>query len=168
MQLVLAIIVFVIISAVILVALFVKENKSSLANFPEAGTSDGQIVKKSLLTQTEYKFFQLLVSAFPEFYIFPQVSFSALLTHSGKDGYRLRNSFNRSVADFVIVDQSSQVVAVVELDDKSHDKQATKEKDQKRDSLLKQAGYRVARYRCENMPNIQKIRQDLFLETIWK
>ena len=161
MQLVLAIIVFVIISAVILVTLFVKENKSSLASFPEAGTSDGQIVAKSLLTHTEQKFFRLLISALPEYYIFPQVAFSALLTHKGKDGYRLRNSFNRSVADFVVVDQNSQVLAIIELDDKTHDKIRSREKDEKRDEMLEMAGYKILRYRCENFPDRRKLQEDL-------
>ena len=124
MQLVLGIIVFVIISAVILVALFVKEKGRDQDVRSQARNIDGQIVAKSLLTHTEQKFFRLLVSALPEFYIFPQVAFSALLTHKGKDGYRLRNSFNRSVADFVVVDQNSQVVAIIELDDKTHESNA--------------------------------------------
>ena len=161
MYIALGVIVFIIISAVIIVVLLGGKIERNQDVQPRAGTAAGEIVKKSLLTPTEQIFFRLLVSTLPEFYIFPQVAFSALLTHRGKEGYRLRNSFNRLIADFVIVNQNSQVVAIIELDDKTHDKETAREKDQIRDDMLEMAGYRILRYRCENFPDRRKLQEDL-------
>lgn len=35
-------------------------------------------------------------------------------------GFPTRNLFNRQVADFVVLDKSLNIVAIVELDDSSH------------------------------------------------
>lgn len=87
------------------------------------------------MTANELEFFGRLVAALPDYYIFPQVALSALLDAASPDkktahGDRLRIAQQR--ADFVVCTKSGELLAVVELDDKTH----TRAKDQLRDALF--------------------------------
>ncbi|UIZ58415.1 DUF2726 domain-containing protein [Acinetobacter sp. SCLZS86] len=71
---------------------------------------------KPIMTAFERKMFMRLKQAFPEHHILAQVAFSALITNSH---YKIRALFNRKVTDFVILNAEMQVIAIVELDDRS-------------------------------------------------
>ena len=103
------------------------------------------------MTANELEFFGRLVAALPDHYIFPQVALSALLDAASPDkktahGDRLRIAQQR--ADFVVCTKSGELLAVVELDDKTH----TRAKDQLRDARLEQAGIRTVRFESRNKP----------------
>ena len=123
-----------------------KQRKSTETKTP--------IKAKQILTEHEKTMFGEINIAVPECLIFPQVSFSALLYTKG---YATRNRFNRKIADFVITDRWFNVLAIIELDDKSHE--GKEQQDAERDAMLKEAGYKVLRYR--HMPNKQKLRADI-------
>lgn len=99
------------------------------------------ISAKAILTKRELQFFQVLEQALPHAYIFPQVSFSAILTTKG---FYTRSQFNRKIADFVICDERMNIVALIELDDSSH--KGREQQDAARDAMLNEAGYPVLRY----------------------
>lgn len=99
------------------------------------------ISAKAILTRRELQFFQVLEQALPHAYIFPQVSFSAILTTKG---FYTRSQFNRKIADFVICDERMNIVALIELDDSSH--KGREQQDAARDAMLNEAGYPVLRY----------------------
>jgi very-short-patch-repair endonuclease len=82
------------------------------------------------------------------------VSFSALLSATSQAD---RNSFNRKMADFVVCNKAFEVLAVIELDDSSHN--GKEDEDGKRDELLKKAGYNVMRYK--HVPNIDDVKRDI-------
>ncbi|WP_213956357.1 DUF2726 domain-containing protein [Variovorax sp. dw_954] len=105
------------------------------------------------LTRNEQAMFFRLQGALPDLIVLSQVSFGALLTAKSMP---VRNTFDRKRADFVICEKSFKVVAIVELDDSSHD--GKKARDEKRDALLTTAGYRVLRYR--GIPNIDRVQAD--------
>jgi hypothetical protein len=90
----------------------------------------------------------------PKTVILSQVSFSALLVAKGGTS---RFKFSQKRADFVLVDQAFQVRAVIELDDTSRVTRAAN--DEQRDAMLKQAGYRVLRYR--GVPETSRLRNDI-------
>jgi len=81
------------------------------------------------------------------------VAFSALVTAKAQG---VRNTFNTKVADFVVCTKAMKVVAVVELDDRSH--VGRELEDFNRDWTLKLAGLRVLRY--PNIPDAAKLRDD--------
>jgi hypothetical protein len=117
-----------------------------------------RIRRKPLLTANEAEFFHRLQRALPGFQVFPQVSFAAFLTDDGtlsrKPQWAIRAKFDRKIADFVICDrQTLRVVAVVELDDRTHSAQA----DRQRDAITKAAGYHTIRYQSRQKPSQAEI-----------
>jgi len=137
-----------------------KETSPTSDSDKETGTTtDIEIVKKDLLTDTEKMFFKILTEALPECYIFTQVSLGAILRN--KTQYWNRGSFSQKMADFIVVNGELDVVAIVELDDRSHDKPKKKQDDEARDTMLNNAGYITIRYDSRNMPDKETIRQDV-------
>lgn len=112
------------------------------------------VTRKQILTNREQQMFLILSSALPECVVLAQVAFSALVT---ADGWPSRNRFNRKVADFVLCSKNMNVIAVIELDDRSHI--GREHHDRERDAMLKQAGYTTIRY--PNIPTTETIRQDV-------
>jgi len=74
----------------------------------------------------------------------------------------LRGAFSQKVVDFVAQDRGSgTVLAVIELDDRTHN--ATR--DNKRDEMLRQAGYKVVRWESTRKPEAAAIRDALVATT---
>jgi very-short-patch-repair endonuclease len=105
------------------------------------------------------------VNALPQYRVLPQISFGALLVPavSGKDYNATRATFSQKIADFVVCDAAMQVIAIVELDDRTHNA----EKDARRDAMLEDAGYSVVRFPSRHKPDSMKIRQ-VFQEIVAK
>lgn len=117
----------------------------------------GAYRRRKFMTDNEEEFFGRLVVALPDHYIFPQVAMSALLETASGDkktayGDRLRIAQQR--VDYVICTRRCEVVAVVELDDKTH----SRAKDELRDARLEQAGIRTVRFEARNKPKVEAIR----------
>ncbi len=109
--------------------------------------------RKPLLTANEAEFFHRLQRALPGFHVFPQVSFAAFLTDDGQlfrnAQWAVRAKFDRKIADFVICERGTlNIVAVVELDDRTHNAQA----DRQRDAITKAAGYQTILYQSRRKP----------------
>ena len=114
---------------------------------------------RAILTPNEREFFGRLRRALmPRFVVFSQVSMSALLepkpAHQGREYMRLRARFSQKYVDFVVCDpETVEVVALIELDDITHDPA----KDALRDEMLEGAGYTVVRWHSRNKPSPQDI-----------
>jgi very-short-patch-repair endonuclease len=66
----------------------------------------------------------------------------------------VRNRFDRKIADFVVCDSSKlEIVAIVELDDRTH----SSAKDRYRDDLTKAAGYQTIRFQSRQKPTETEI-----------
>lgn len=128
---VMAVVVFTLVSAVV----------SGLRNVPKTPASDIDIRKRRPLTEREQSMYFRLCSTFPELVVLSQVSFSALLISPQQS---TRNGYNRKVADFVLCTKAFDVLAVIELDDKTH--KGREAADEVRDSWLTGAGLRIVRY----------------------
>ncbi|AQH05791.1 hypothetical protein A9R05_43010 (plasmid) [Burkholderia sp. KK1] len=118
-----------------------------------------------LLTPHEQPLFWRLQEAVGSKYVVaPQVVFGAFLKVKSLpwvDKTTARNAVQHNRGDFVICNDKLEVVAVVELDDSTHDKKAQKIKDRRRDELMKAVGVKSVRYR--HMPEVSRIRSDLGL-----
>ncbi len=117
-----------------------------------------------LMSRTEYNFWQLLMKSLPGYYIFPQVATNALLniqTDNRALFWEILNKFNTTRIDFVVCDPQLAVLALIELDDQSHDRK--KDKDRERDFITGQAGYQTIRFDCRQWPDSTAIRRSLGL-----
>lgn len=107
-----------------------------------------------LMTNHEKAMFGELKKAVPECHIFVQVALGAILWTSS---YGTRNRFSQKIADFVVTNNNFQILAVIELDDSSHN--GKEEKDAERDAMVREAGYKALRYPV--MPPVEQLRSDI-------
>ena len=117
-----------------------------------------RIGRKPLMTENEKAFFRTLQRALPGHHVFPQVSFGAFLTVDGnltqQKRWAVRSRFDRKMADFVVCDRETcDIVALVELDDRTH----SAARDRKRDELTKAAGYQTIRFHSKQKPTESEI-----------
>jgi hypothetical protein len=139
-----------------LIAFFVfAPNQSNEKN--NKSYSQYKYKQKALMTDNEFDFFNRLNQALPDYHVFPQVSMGAILQGDGPNKFASRGTFAQKIIDYVIYNKQKRIIAIVELDDKTHDQ----DKDEKRDAMLIQAGYRIVRYNSKNKPSIEEIKKDI-------
>lgn len=115
---------------------------------------------KPLLTKNEIEFFHRLQSALPELAIFPQVALRAIVRPGSLSTSRAYDKeaglIGAKHCDFLICRPDSfDVVAIVELDDRTHQK----EKDASRDRMTSAAGYRTLRFESRKRPTVAELRR---------
>lgn len=116
--------------------------------------------KKALLTPNEQEFMGRLQRALPEYHIMAQVSMGALMDvdpRSSETPERDRYQFANKIVDFVVCTKKKEVLALVELDDRTHD--TKKEADAQRDALTGCAGYTTLRWDSRKKPSVEEIRK---------
>ena len=111
------------------------------------------------MSESEIRFYRVLQMAVPKELVFPQVGMAAVVrpSYAGADS-RFTPAFraiSQKRIDFVVCDRDSmEVRCLVELDDSSHDAQ----RDQVRDAITAQAGYRTVRVRARRRYDIDGLR----------
>ncbi|MEE1657849.1 DUF2726 domain-containing protein [Microvirga sp. CF3062] len=117
--------------------------------------------RAAIMTENEREFYGRLLAACPDCQIWPQVPILALVRPDAKEGSRaFWMAFKRisnTRVDWAIV-QDMEVIAIVELDDRSHDAR----KDAQRDRILKSCGYRVVRFSSSRRPDPRQIHEAIF------
>jgi len=120
-----------------------------------------RVAKRAFLTDNEKEFLLRLEEAFPEHRVMAQVSMGALMAPDvrggGSEYLSIRSRFAQKVVDYVVLDDALEVVALVELDDRTHQL----EKDAMRDAMTAAAGYVTLRYRSREKPPPKMIRAEL-------
>lgn len=151
-------------AVVVLGALAVAIAKAKIAARDGSPGHAPQFKAKRLLTPNELEFLGRLEAAAPELRFLAQVAMGALLDpavsrkEDGKAYFRLRGMFSQKIVDFVAQSRSDgSVVAIIELDDRTHDG----DKDAKRDGMLASAGYRIVRWKSKAKPDAAAIRAEL-------
>lgn len=115
---------------------------------------------KRPLSQPEQVLFHRLVQALPDRIVLAQVQVSRVLgVKKGFNFYEWNNRIDRLSYDFVICAKDSSVLAVVELDDKSHDSESRRRVDAKKDRATSAAGIRMIRWNVKAMPDQDFIRE---------
>jgi very-short-patch-repair endonuclease len=117
---------------------------------------------KSPLSKPEQVLYFRILQAMPEHIVLAQVQLSCLLGVKKGHNYRAwLNRINRMSADFVVCNKDSSIVAVIELDDATHQRQDRIIADTKKDRALTAAGIRVIRWQANSMPDVAAIRATL-------
>lgn len=155
MEFLLVTIIFIGIFIFVLIAM----NNSDKPKKSDKPKTNKTVIKSSnLMTVHEKVMFRLLKEAVPECHVFVQVALGGILWTSS---YATRNKFSQKIADFVITDQNFTILAVIELDDKSHI--GKEEKDAERDAMVREAGYKALRYPA--IPSISQLRSDILFQS---
>ena len=118
---------------------------------------DSVLKRRAVFNLNEQLAFTRLKETLPTHTILAHVSYDALMTTKYS---RTRNKYRNLLADFVVMDASHHIVAIIGLDDPNVLKRF--QQAHYKDALLSMAGYRVIRY--DEVPSYQQIRRDFFGE----
>jgi very-short-patch-repair endonuclease len=138
--------------ALVVTALMIKTRGAGL---------DGEwpFYAKRPLSAPEQVLYFRLVKALPEHIVLAQVQLSRFMgVKKGSNPQSWLNRINRMSADFVICQRDATVIAVVELDDSSHQSERRVAADAKKDKALASAGIKLLRWRINNLPDEATIR----------
>ncbi|MFC4159478.1 DUF2726 domain-containing protein [Chitinimonas lacunae] len=115
------------------------------------------LTQRPLLTAREQKMYWRIQEALAgQYVILAQVAFSQMVQAKGgtaKERFALFARVRQKVADYVICRSDFSIVAVIELDDSSHDHKL--DKDAERDACLREAGIPTLRWR--SLPSAAEI-----------
>lgn len=118
------------------------------------------VVRKPMTVPEQVLYFRLL-EALPEHIVLAQVQLSRFLTvKRGQLSRGWLNRINRLSVDFLILKKDATVVAAVELDDKTHQRNDRREADSRKYRALADAGVRLVRWNVGDMPSVSAIRAD--------
>lgn len=125
------------------------------------GRRRGIFRARQLMTDNEIEFFARLKAALPDCAIFSQVAMSAVLDVTLPQNHReywpTRSKFDRKRMDYVVcTSDGKRLIAVVELDDKSHE--SKRAQDAERDAMLARVGIRTVRFPSYPRPHPREIR----------
>ncbi|WP_435101066.1 DUF2726 domain-containing protein [Arhodomonas sp. AD133] len=115
-----------------------------------------RFVPKKVLTAPEQTLYHRLKAALP-YEVLAQVAFSQFIGVKGgsrKANFAKFGTARQKVADFVICRRDLSILAVVELDDRSH----TRKRDQAKNAVLEEAGIPIIRWHVKDMPDRERIR----------
>jgi very-short-patch-repair endonuclease len=118
------------------------------------------LAAKKLLTERERSLYQSLLDLYPERKLFVQVALSQLIDvpKNHPDRQSIRNRFSQLVADFVLCRADLSVVAVIELDDPSHERADRQAADARKNKALADAGIRLVRIPAGRLPASDTLR----------
>jgi hypothetical protein len=126
----------------------------------------GKVRGRALLTANELDLLHRLEAAAPEVRFHAQVAMGALLEpafakkHDRRAWMSVRGTLSQKIVDFVAQDRrTGAVLAIIELDDRTHDSA----RDERRDAMLREGGYKVVRWQSTAKPDATAIRQSLLV-----
>lgn len=117
--------------------------------------------KKPLSLPEQVLYFRL-IEALPDHIVLAQVQLSRFLgVKKGHNNQSWLNRINRMSADFVICRKDASIIAVIELDDSTHQKPDRQIADNKKDGALKAAGIKTVRWQARLIPDVSLIKAEL-------
>jgi len=142
------ILLLVVIAVVVVIVLLKAKTKGG------AGDEEWPFYAKKPLTQPEQVLYFRLTKALPDHIILAQVQLSRFLgVKKGNNFQAWYDRVNRMSADFLVCRKDSSIVAVVELDDASHERRDRQSADAKKDKAFSSAGIRVVRWQATVLPD---------------
>jgi hypothetical protein len=123
------------------------------------GSHHWPVFPKKVLTPVEQQLYQRLIRAFPDHVVLAQVAFSQLVgVKKGENFTAIWNRYNRLTADFVLCTRDFRTVAVLELDDRSHDNPSRMDADRRKAAICEAAGIPLHRLNVNPLPNESELR----------
>lgn len=148
-----SVILFAVVAIFVVVALVAAQLKKSAAD------GEWPFYAKKPLSNPELVLYFRLRQALPNHIVLAQVALSRILgVKKGHNFGEWFNRINRMSADFVVCAKDAAILAVIELDDSSHERNDRKAADKKKDKALSAAGIRVVRWNVKALPDEGGIR----------
>ena len=117
---------------------------------------------RRVLTAPEQLLYHRLRAAFPELVVFGQVALSQLVeVRYVKGHHAVFNRISRLVADFVVCAADFRAIAVIELDDRSHQNERRADADRRKTAALEAAGIPLHRFNVKSLPSVEEIRNQV-------
>ena len=119
------------------------------------------VAARNLLSAREQSLYQRLLSLYPTHQVFVQVALSQLIDVDRKypESESIRARYKQLVADFVLCRADLSVVAVIELDDRSHERRDRQDADARKTKALVDAGLRLVRIPAGDLPSEEELRE---------
>jgi len=115
---------------------------------------------RAVLTDVEQILYWRLLRVFPDHMVLAQVALSSLISvNKGVNSKAWQNRIAQKSADFVLCSRDARIVAVIELDDSTHQRTSRRKADEVKDKALAAAGIRVVRWQAVALPNETAIRE---------
>ena len=123
------------------------------------GMQHWPVFPKKVLTPVEQQLYHRLTRAFPDQVVLSQVAFSQLVgVKKGENFTAIWNRYNRLTADFVLCTKDFRTVAVLELDDRSHDNPSRMDADRRKAAICEAAGIPLHRLNVNPLPNESELK----------
>lgn len=151
--------------AVVVVALLaLQRNKAAVRNIKDSN-EPWPFAARPVLTEREREMFRTLQGALhPHYIVLSQVDMKQVLRiKDRRNERRWRGVIAQKSLDFVVCDHHTTVVAVIELDDKTHRRADRQRSDADKERALKDAGVKF--WRVSNIPSVQQIQKVFGLRT---
>lgn len=116
--------------------------------------------KRQVMTPNEMEFFGRIGRALPGLHVCPQIAMHALIEPTSANSKTRLADFRRisqKVVDFTVFDAQWAIVAIIELDDRTH----LAGRDAIRDGFTSAAGIRTLRYQSRSKPDESQIAADI-------
>jgi hypothetical protein len=119
------------------------------------------VTARNLLSPREQSLYQRLLSLYPKHQVFVQVALSQLIDvdRNYPESESIRARYKQLVADFVLCRADLSVVAVIELDDRSHERRDRQDADARKTKALADAGLRLVRIPAGVLPSEDELRE---------
>lgn len=157
-------IIFIIIILVILLAILNKIPATSENEEIKPQDDLSKYRKKTyVMTKNELIFYRVLkqVTNELELSVFPQVHLEEIIEVIDGNN-RDRNKIKSRSIDYTIVENNKcKIIACIELDDSTHEKQSVKKKDEIRNNLFKKVGIPLHRIKIQNNYNKDELKKFL-------
>src|SRR5882724_1163451 len=115
--------------------------------------------RKTLLGEKEQVLFHRLIEAMPDHYVMAQVRLADIVGVKKCENWQSWfNKISRKSVDFVICNKSFVVLACIELDGKTHDREDRQKADNTKDSALNAAGIPIVRIDADRLPSTSDIK----------
>lgn len=159
MKTILIIAVLLIAAFAIFIALNRKSVKPELEELEVPGAKLPDFYARKPLTEIEQAMYHLLVDALPMYIVLAQVQVSQLVgIKKGPAWQTWFNKISRKSVDYLICAKDFSIVATIELDDSSHDREDRQAADADKNTALAGAKIKLIRWQAKALPNADEIR----------
>ena len=148
----------VVIAAVIVVGALILLASVTSKRVAEKKSDDWPVKAAPVMTGNELTLYWRLKDALPNHVVIPQLPLAAFIrVTTKKNPYAYFNRFDRLRADFAISDRGGRILAVVEVDGRSHDSPKQQQRDRTKSEVLTKAGIHLHRVNSKQLPEASEI-----------